>query len=286
LTDPANASGPARKPRGRPSEISREVVVAAARRLLADGGRPDELSLRRLAAELRVTAMALYRYVDDKDELLELVADGLIAEMGLPDVEPSDWVEWMRQLALMLHDLITHHPVVAHVFSTRPVVTPASLRRMEAALRVLRTAGFRNVEAVEIYSHLHTYTLGFACLAASRSHHADREPPSKSGRRPARREAAIWRSFFRSLPPDSYPVLVELAPDIAEFTAPAQFERGIARILHAVVANDDRPVASTPPNERRGRPSKSPTGPAPAAGNRVTSIPPDRPVRRSTRNKR
>ena len=62
-------SSPAERP-----PLHREAIVAAARKLIeADG--LDELSLRRLAAELGVTAPALYAHVRDKGDLLRAVAE-------------------------------------------------------------------------------------------------------------------------------------------------------------------------------------------------------------------
>lgn len=53
--------------------LSRELIVAEARRMIVEGGL-DALSLRRIAASLDVTAPALYAYVSDKSDLLRAVA--------------------------------------------------------------------------------------------------------------------------------------------------------------------------------------------------------------------
>ncbi len=53
-------------------------------------------SMRRLAAELNVTAMSVYWYVDTKDDLLELALDRAFGELELPD--PEDDADWREQL--------------------------------------------------------------------------------------------------------------------------------------------------------------------------------------------
>lgn len=55
--------------------LQREAIVAAARDLIITGGL-EALSLRRLAAQLGVTAPALYAHVRDKQDLLRSVAEG------------------------------------------------------------------------------------------------------------------------------------------------------------------------------------------------------------------
>lgn len=60
--------------------LSRDTIVEAARALLTEGGL-DQLSLRRLAAHLGVTAPALYAHVDDKWDLLRGIAETGFADL-------------------------------------------------------------------------------------------------------------------------------------------------------------------------------------------------------------
>jgi AcrR family transcriptional regulator len=66
---------------GRSEPLTRNEVVEAARRLL-DVMEVGDLSLRKLAAELGVTAPALYAHVKDKRDLLRAVAEQGFAELG------------------------------------------------------------------------------------------------------------------------------------------------------------------------------------------------------------
>jgi AcrR family transcriptional regulator len=66
------------RPRGRPASIDLEAVLDAALRVL-DAEGVDAVTMRRLAAELDVSAMAVYRHVGSKEELLRLVAAGVVA---------------------------------------------------------------------------------------------------------------------------------------------------------------------------------------------------------------
>lgn len=75
---------PLKRKAEQPAGLARDKIVAATVRLLdADG--LAKFSMRRLAAELGVTAMSVYWYVDTKDDLLELALDSVMGEMRLPD---------------------------------------------------------------------------------------------------------------------------------------------------------------------------------------------------------
>ena len=73
----------AHRPRGRPPTIDREAVLDTAIRLL-DAEGVEALTMRRLASELGVSAMAPYRHVDSKDELLMVLVDRLAARLVYP----------------------------------------------------------------------------------------------------------------------------------------------------------------------------------------------------------
>src|SRR6478752_2307997 len=80
-----------------PAGLDRDRITAASVRLLdADG--LAKFSMRRLAADLDVTAMSLYWYVDTKDDLLELALDTVYAEIA-PPREDADWRDRLRELA-------------------------------------------------------------------------------------------------------------------------------------------------------------------------------------------
>src|ERR1051325_2947324 len=84
---------------GQPSGLDRDRITRATVRLL-DAEGLDKFSMRRLAAELNVTAMSVYWYVDTKDDLLELALDAVFGGLDLPDPDvDEDWRDQLRTLA-------------------------------------------------------------------------------------------------------------------------------------------------------------------------------------------
>src|SRR3990172_11478457 len=69
--------------------LTRDRIIDAAV-TLADQHGADELSMRKLGAELGVEAMSLYNHVANKDEILDGMIDHVFSTIPLPD-PTQDW---------------------------------------------------------------------------------------------------------------------------------------------------------------------------------------------------
>ncbi|MFB8771956.1 TetR/AcrR family transcriptional regulator [Streptomyces broussonetiae] len=127
---------------GQPSGLDRERITEATVRLL-DAEGLARFSMRRLAAELNVTAMSVYWYVDTKDDLLELALDAVHGELRLPAPEDdtADWREQLRALAHEYRALLVRHPWLSPLVGTYLNIGPNSLAFSRAVQRVVRRTG-------------------------------------------------------------------------------------------------------------------------------------------------
>ena len=127
------------------------------------------MSIRSLAADLGVAPMSLYRHIRDKDDLLDEVVDRLLARAWRPAGSEDDWQAWIVEAAARLRQFLVTQPAALHVYLRHPVVSPAAVERMDADDG--RPAAGRADEAdrPHAYGALHTYTIGFAALEASRA---------------------------------------------------------------------------------------------------------------------
>jgi AcrR family transcriptional regulator len=119
--------------------LSTERVVAAALRAADEGG-IEAVSLRRLAAALEVTPMAIYRHVRNKSHLLDLMAERLLEQVDLAADESATWQDRLRRLLGSYQSVAAAHPAAPFLFS-RPFVSPAEPRVTEALLVILDSAG-------------------------------------------------------------------------------------------------------------------------------------------------
>ncbi len=113
--------------------------------------------------------MSLYRHIRDKDDLLDEVVDRLLAGLWRPAAEEGDWQAWIIEAASRLRDFLVSQPAALHVYLAHPVASPAAVDRMNAMMSVLRRTGASEDTARSAYGAVHTYTIGFAALEASRA---------------------------------------------------------------------------------------------------------------------
>jgi len=162
-----------RAPRG---TISRGLIVEAALRSLRTTGF-DHMTIRSLAADLDVAPMSLYRYIRDKDDLMdEVVEELLIQSQPMPAIK-GPWQARLTAAAEGLRRLLVEEPGALYVYLRHPVVTPTAIRRMEMMLKILRETGYDAASSKSAYLAIQTYTVGFAALEASR---AGWVPPEKT----------------------------------------------------------------------------------------------------------
>jgi AcrR family transcriptional regulator len=146
--------------------LSAEAIVDAASRICESEGY-EAISMRRVADEFGVTAMALYGYVSTKQALLELVADRYMAELDLAE-NAADWEDRLARVFRSFYELLVTRPVLAHVLTHQTVDAPSAFRMAEVVMSILREHGFDDAEAVELTKVLAGYSIGMALSRAPR----------------------------------------------------------------------------------------------------------------------
>ena len=132
----ANTLSPAKTASGigRPPKLNRGTIVAAAIDL-ADRRGLDAVTMRGVAAELDSTAAALYRHVKNREELVDLVRDEVLADR--PQVSPTG--DWRADLRAVAHSLLKLHASHSWLASAGPPTTlgPEALAVTEMAVTLL-----------------------------------------------------------------------------------------------------------------------------------------------------
>lgn len=144
----------------RPAQIDRDSILAVALEV-AEATGVAGLSMRAIAERLGVTAMALYRHVGDKQQLL----DGLVERLLLTLPAPDPALPWRERLATMssaMRQTAQDHPRVFPLLLQRPAVTPGAQRVRGWVYQALRDAGAAEELIPRIERVLSTFVLGFA----------------------------------------------------------------------------------------------------------------------------
>ncbi|HEX3214228.1 MAG TPA: TetR/AcrR family transcriptional regulator [Actinomycetota bacterium] len=108
---------------------------------LADAQGVEALSMRRIAQELGVVPMALYKHVANKDELLDGMVDVVVGEID-PPAGGTDWKAAMRRRVLSARGALLRHPWASRVMESRTSPTPAVLAYMDSMIEMFRAGGF------------------------------------------------------------------------------------------------------------------------------------------------
>ena len=153
----------AREPRrkqGQHPHLSREHIVRAAIEIADEEG-IQALSFRRMAAKLGVSTMALYWYVDSKEDVLDLMVDAVYAEMTFPQPSSESWWADCMILATQVRKVMQRHPWLASLSNNRPLLGPNALKLHECLLTTLSTLALDKSMTLAIAEMIGVYVRGF-----------------------------------------------------------------------------------------------------------------------------
>ncbi|GAA0633431.1 TetR/AcrR family transcriptional regulator [Sporichthya brevicatena] len=141
--------------------------IADAALTLLDGEGLDAVSFRRVAAELGVSHMTLYSYLDSKEALLDVMV-GRALEVPELTHPQGDWAQSLREVLVEIHDALVARPGIAQLIITTSLDGPWVIAVRDRLVGLLRPAGFTRAQSVDAISVLVNYVLGTALVEASR----------------------------------------------------------------------------------------------------------------------
>jgi AcrR family transcriptional regulator len=214
---------PARPRRGanvghRREPLTRQSIVTSAIALIERDG-PDGLSMRRLGARLGVQGMALYHHFASREELLDAIADELLAPLDQVELT-DDWSEACRRFATTLRSIAARRSAAFQLIGLQPFDSTSALRPVERLLQVLVNAGFPPHRALAIYRAIVSYARGYA-LAEATGFTVD------ASRQEGRRR-------LRALPAAEFPILARQAEELAALNADDAYLMGLEAMLRGL----------------------------------------------------
>ncbi|MGW2472646.1 TetR/AcrR family transcriptional regulator [Streptomyces sp. NPDC001665] len=214
----------ARRTPGRPPRISREAIIATARRIVEEEG-VNRLTMRRLATEVGSTPMALYHHVRDKEELLVLLLDDYaVRALRRPEL-PADPRERVVAAATAIHEALAACPWIVEVLTADDLMSKSALWFVEQIVDGLVEGGLSLDRAVHGYRAIWYYTAGEIVVRRT------------AARRRAEDDRATYREeVFSGLDPDELPRLAQSAERWAPLTAEDKYRDGLKALVEGLLA--------------------------------------------------
>lgn len=218
-----------RKTRGRPPRISREEVVATARRIVDEDG-VDRLTMRRLATEIGSTPMALYHHVRNKEELLLLLLDDHAARtLRRPETPAAHPRERIIVAAAAIHEALAACPWIVEVLTADDLMSASALWFVEQIVDGLVECGLTPERAVQGYRAIWYYTAGEILVRATATRRrADATADDR----------VTYRArVFADLDPDELPRLAQVADNWAPLTAEDTYRDGLRALVDGLLVS-------------------------------------------------
>ncbi|GAA3121614.1 TetR family transcriptional regulator [Streptosporangium carneum] len=214
-------------------KLTREAIVASAI-AIADAEGIDAVSIRRVAAELGARAMSLYTHIERKEDLFDLMADEVNAEILVEGELPGDWREAISAIVRRTREVLRRHPWLVDLVSRRPQVGPNGLRHGEQSLAALSRLRIEPEWKWRIIAAVDDYALGFVIREGMRQEgsrgYAWTQAERDALMRPYLREFIDSGEF-----PNLAPLLADGAPDVeGGDRADDDFERGLRWMLDGI----------------------------------------------------
>jgi AcrR family transcriptional regulator len=216
--------------------LSLEGIVEAAIGIAAADGLAA-VSMGRVAAELGVSTMALYRYVAAKDELLALMVDATAADPPAAPAPGEGWREGLARWAWAELGVYRRHPWVLRIPISGPPATPNQVLWLERGLRCLRDTALEEGEKLGVMLLLTGFVRNWATLEADLA-----EAAKAAGAGEHEAMSGYGRLLARLTDPERFPALHAVidAGVLDEPEGPedpdADFVFGLERILDGIEA--------------------------------------------------
>ncbi len=218
---PRSSRGP--KPAFTLEGIARTAVA------LCDAEGLDALTMRRLAAELGTGTMSLYRYVQSKDDLVDLMVDLVLEEIERP--EHPDWRTGLRWTAHQLRARALRHPWIAQVDAPYFFLGPNGIEFVEYLYRIVDGIGLGIDEMMRAINLVAAYAEG-----AVRAELASGRRAAEAGVTEEEWIRAHGPHFHALMNTGRYPLMrrVMMEAEQPHMTPEENFEYGLQRVLDGI----------------------------------------------------
>jgi TetR/AcrR family tetracycline transcriptional repressor len=144
-------------------KVNRDMVVRGGLKLLNEVGL-EQLTLRLLAAELKIQASTVYWHFKNKEELIDEMATMVLAEgasLLVPKKNSAGWAAWAVAFGTGLRKTLLAYRDGARMVAGSRLTNTEYMKTAERIAAKLLDEGFTVRQAVVLLSTIYNYTVSF-----------------------------------------------------------------------------------------------------------------------------
>ncbi|MBP9712083.1 MAG: TetR/AcrR family transcriptional regulator [Sterolibacterium sp.] len=214
-------------PRG---TLSQALILRAALNLIDRDGLAG-LTVRKLAEQLGVSAMAIYRHYKNKAEIESELVDLVVGDYDVTSHDEADWREWIYTTYVNMRSALCAHPGVMPLLDNASYQGGKALAVMDRILLELQRAGLSAEQAAQLFHMLMAHMIGSVVLM----NEADRRRIAFGAAvADADTDATSRPLSFERVSLDAFPNIATLAPQLVMTACEQGFRNSLMQIIRAV----------------------------------------------------
>src|SRR5262245_45434423 len=225
------------EPRERKEPLTTERIVDTALEMMRRDGY-DAVSMRSLARALDTGPASLYQHVRNRDELDQLVIDRIATLIDVPEPDPENWAEQLKQLLRDTLALYRAHPGSARAAMGQVPTMEGTMRVAEGMMAICLAGGISPQAAAWMCD---SASLFVSAIAYEESIWISRENSTKAGEEPD--HGAIdeqMLQFWQQLPAAQFPMLAKYSAEMTNGDGEDRFEFGIDMLVSGLAAVSEK----------------------------------------------
>lgn len=214
----------------KPAQAARAALsyerIAAAGIEIADAEGLEAVTMRKVAGQLGAGVMSLYRYVDGRADLVNLMADHVAAE-ALPPPRSGDWRTDLAEIARTSRRVTLRHPWLSGHAPVMDDFGPNALAMSESTLALIDGYGLDISQMIDMWQTVQAFVQGHVLSETARRQVQDRSGPSAE--QPHQHLSPYLREAMAS---GDFPLLSKAVKDAEDLSdADREFERRLGYLL-------------------------------------------------------
>lgn len=236
MPKPANLSK-AEKTETPRAALSQALILRTALKIIDNDGLSG-LTVRKLSAQLGVTAMAIYRHYKNKAEIERELVDLVVGDYDVIHHDEEHWMEWVYVTYAKMRQALCTHPGVMPLLDNASYQGSHALAVMDRVLQELKRAGLTPKQAAQLFHTLMAHMIGTVVLMNEETRRSIAAIAEARRQSSSAQKAPARKLSFEIIAANQYPHISELAPHLLLVAEDNEYRASVMQIIHAIASKE------------------------------------------------